>query len=330
MDLLHTLQLAAIGASAPFVGILESGRSRFFWVYLLTGALIAWWVYQHEAEARQKGSFFRYLLPGDIWGHKSARVDLWLILINGAFWTALAGGLIIGASAIAAWALQGAQALGLWDGTTSRTAWTPLVITAYTLCVFVADDFMHFYSHYLAHRWAWLWEFHKIHHSAEVLTPLTADRFHPVDALWTTTFKAVAIGLVTAGFMLAFPGHISGWTVAGVNVLLFAFNLAGGALRHSHIWFDFGPEVDRWVISPAMHQIHHSSETRHWDKNMGGTLSCWDRWFGTLYVPRGKESFVLGAGPDTPAYRSVWHCYAAPFVMLARKLVPALEDKRAA
>ena len=43
----------------------------------------------------------------------------------------------------------------------------------FTISFFIVDDFSKFLVHMLMHKIKFLWCFHKIHHSAEVLTPMT-------------------------------------------------------------------------------------------------------------------------------------------------------------
>jgi sterol desaturase/sphingolipid hydroxylase (fatty acid hydroxylase superfamily) len=67
-------------------------------------------------------------------------------------------------------------------------------------------------------------------------------------------------------------------------------------------------------VSPAQHQIHHSSQPRHFDKNIGFIFAFWDWAAGTLYVPRHKEDFALGLhGGEHRAFNSVWKLYLLPF-----------------
>ena len=70
-------------------------------------------------------------------------------------------------------------------------------------------------------------------------------------------------------------------------------------------------------ISPAQHQIHHSALPKHFGKNCGFALAIWDWAFGTLYVPKERETFPLGlrAEPD-PAWHTVTQFYWRPIVSL--------------
>ena len=43
-----------------------------------------------------------------------------------------------------------------------------------------------------------------------------------------------------------------------------------------------------------MHQLHHSAELRHRDRNFGTQLAIFDWLFGTLYIPAAREQYRLG------------------------------------
>ena len=60
-------------------------------------------------------------------------------------------------------------------------------------------------------------------------------------------------------------------------------------LRHSHVWITYGRIMERLLISPAQHQIHHSKNKVHFDRNFGVVLAIWDGMFGTLELA-GKKT----------------------------------------
>jgi sterol desaturase/sphingolipid hydroxylase (fatty acid hydroxylase superfamily) len=68
-------------------------------------------------------------------------------------------------------------------------------------------------------------------------------------------------------------------------------------ILHSELPLSLGP-LDYIFMSARMHQIHHSAEFRHRDKNFGGTLSVFDWIFGTAYRPAAGESFRRGLSDD--------------------------------
>src|SRR5690606_24355142 len=84
--------------------------------------------------------------------------------------------------------------------------------------------------------------------------------------------------------------------------------------RHSHIWLNYPEWLSHIFISPAQHQIHHSTEVRHFDKNLGLIFAFWDKLFGTLYVPKGYEKFSFGINKKKPnPFNNVWDMYVQPF-----------------
>jgi sterol desaturase/sphingolipid hydroxylase (fatty acid hydroxylase superfamily) len=100
--------------------------------------------------------------------------------------------------------------------------------------------------------------------------------------------------------------------VLGANVFIFLFNLFGANLRHSHIWLSWGNRVENWFISPAQHQIHHSMDKSHYDKNFGSALAIWDKLFGSLLLAGQTEQpkqFGLKANKLT----SLAQLYFRPF-----------------
>ena len=102
--------------------------------------------------------------------------------------------------------------------------------------------------------------------------------------------------------------------------------ILGANLRHSHIWLSFGPFVEHIFFSPAQHQIHHSTDPRHFNKNFASDLSIWDWMFGSLYVTHGKENIRVGLveSDGRNSYKSVWDMYVQPFhhIFFSRKKAP--------
>jgi sterol desaturase/sphingolipid hydroxylase (fatty acid hydroxylase superfamily) len=82
--------------------------------------------------------------------------------------------------------------------------------------------------------------------------------------------------------------------------------------------------VSHVLSSPAQHQIHHSCEERHIDKNFAQIFSLWDWAFGTLYIPRKKETFQMGlSNAEHREYYSLWGCYVRPVVKASRLMASA-------
>src|SRR5260370_38219114 len=171
----------------------------------------------------------------------------------------------------------GAQAPSPWP------AWT--ILTMATVLQLMAYEFAYWFAHYLFHKIPALWEFHKVHHSAEVLTTFTELRQHPVEILAFVNLIGLATGLVFGVITYVFGPGVQPFTLLNGNILLMMFLITYGHLRHSHMWIVFRGPVGRILQSPAHHQIHHSDNPKHYDKTLGFSLALWDWSFGPLPIP---------------------------------------------
>jgi sterol desaturase/sphingolipid hydroxylase (fatty acid hydroxylase superfamily) len=200
-----------------------------------------------------------------------------------------------------------------------------------TVLSFLLADFGFFLSHYLLHRIPILWHFHEVHHSAEVLTPVSVYRVHPVEEIVNGCVGAV-VGALGAATYAAIAGRdVTPFTLFGVNVFMFGFFLVAFQLRHTHVWLSYGPVLSRLFISPAQHQIHHGRDTQHWGKNYGFVLAIWDIAFRSLYVPRTRETIRFGTDTDPAHFASVPKLYFLPFVKAVREVAgwwPCLRRSR--
>ena len=304
---------AVVGALMPVYDFLIDGTSRYFWLYCFTGLCLAAYAYHKHKEAK---SFEATLFDKNIWLSQSAINDYIIFVLTPVLRLTVLSGLAINWKAVSAFVVTALETVGVSGGATDGTAL--LLGGALTVTLFLVDDFLRWYVHYTFHRIPELWEFHKVHHSAEVLNFATAERHHPVEVIMTGAVLALGMGVINGVFIGLFGDKLTVTTVAGANVFLFAFNIFGGVLRHSPFWVSFGPRVERWVISPAMHHIHHSNKPEHFDRNYGGALAIWDRMAGSLHIPKGREIEGFGIGEETADYRSFAVILFRPFVAAAR------------
>ncbi|MEQ1716580.1 MAG: sterol desaturase family protein [Hyphomicrobium sp.] len=305
----------AVSVLMPIRDFLTDPTSRYFWVYCATGLAIAAIVHSQRNEAR---SFRDTLFDRNVWASKSAINDYLILAVTPMLRLTVLSWAFINWEKVRDFVVTMLTGFGVSGSVNDATAITLGIVLTITL--FVVDDFLRWLAHYTFHRIPELWEFHKVHHSAEVLNFATAERHHPVEVLMTAALLTTAFGVINGLFIAFFGDKVTVSTVAGANIFLFAFNIAGGALRHSPFWISFGPRVEKWIISPAMHQIHHSDKPEHYDRNMGGSLAVWDRMFGTLHIPRGREIEGFGIGAETPDFRSFEVIMLRPFQAAARLL----------
>lgn len=289
--------------------------SRHYWFFMLCYLLIALACYRIANSKGESHSFISYLFPAEIYKHQSVLTDfkIWIVLI--LFLKLGAFPFIFGAIYSVMSLLERATDLLGPQWQVPRTDKTPTFAdrALYTIVFTLFMDFGFFVIHYCQHKISWLWAFHKVHHSAEVLTPFTANRHHPVDYI---THATVAFTIQAFGYFLftRFYGNdIDRLYIIQTSAIHFFYYMSANC-RHSHIWLSFGPKISCLFVSPAMHQIHHSTAPQHYDKNFGYVLSIWDWLFRTRYIPVQKEAITVGLLPGEKRYSGFIEMMWRPFV----------------
>lgn len=287
--------------------------------YLASAALIAavYWYFKGEKEG-----LIAYLFPKKLYQHPSSRVDLYLSSIN----CILTGvGFFAVLYAVPTFTLLGIEVLSTLWATLWGTLWerssVETTVAAGTLAavlLVLTQDFCRYVTHYVHHKHPLLWPFHAVHHSAEVLTPLTFLRGHPVYYMIQQLIMSVLIGTMQAVILFCIVGQIEAWVVYTTAAVFQLYMVTGAHLRHSHVALRYPPWLEHILISPAQHQIHHSSDRRHHDKNFGEIFAFWDWIFGTLYITDGSEKLVYGLGDSQgkkikQPYPSVRTALSRPF-----------------
>ena len=252
--------------------------------YLFCAVLIAYLLYRFR---KTKGGFWAWLVPKRIYAHPSHMLDIKLFVL-GRLLTLV--GLF---NKIAVTSVVAVLVSGWIAGDTPETS-TQLNPWLIALAIFVLNDFIVYWVHRIYHENRWLWPLHSLHHSAEVLTPVTAYRQHPLSDIISGAAVSLGFGLAQGLFLGLLGAEFTGAQIAGVNSFFFILNVLMANFRHSHIWVSFGPFWERLIISPAQHQIHHSLEPRHHNKNYGENFAIWDWMFGSLYIPQEQEEFGVG------------------------------------
>jgi sterol desaturase/sphingolipid hydroxylase (fatty acid hydroxylase superfamily) len=261
----------------------------------------------------------RALMPRRILSSRSGRLDIASFLFS-----------MLVAGAVLGWALVSAN---WWTGLTQHaladvpalplSVPTPLAAVLMTLVLFIAYELAYWTNHWLSHHVAWLWAFHKVHHTAESLSLLTNFRVHPVDTIVFYNMASALAG-VTAGIMrhLFGPG-MTEVSVGGANLLVFLGSIVLSYLQHSHLWIATTGRWGRLILSPAHHQLHHSTDPRHHNRNLGSTIGLFDWVFGTLLVPTSKRQNlrfgIASLDHDPHGFKGA---LLVPFAEASRGLLP--------
>jgi len=313
VDLIDTINETGFSVLDP--------SKRLFWGNILGAALIMILIPGVDKIGR-----FKTLFSRKIWFHKSSQADLKIVVVNTLIRLFLFPASILSSTVIAA----GLSLLLTYIfGAKPQFGYPPVVTTTiFTLVLFLADDFARFYVHTLQHRWPLFWVFHQTHHSALVLTPLTLLRTHPFEIFVARLRNAITYGVVTGVFFYCIGESVTAWDILGTEVLGFAVNFLGANLRHSQVWLHFGP-LERVFISPAAHQVHHSIDPKHYDRNFGVCLAVWDKMFKTHFDPRSVQlplRFGLLDSPLSDPRQRLHVLYFQPFVDLWNLRRPRYPD----
>ena len=167
--------------------------------------------------------------------------------------------------------------LGLFN----QVAWPWWVEFALTI---VLIDLAYYLQHYLLHRVPMLWRMHRTHHTDQEYDFSTGVRFHPFEAVYTTTVVMAVILALGAPPVAVFVSQL----------------LSIGVAFFEHANVRMPGRMDRALrllfVTPDMHRIHHSQDIHEGESNFSNMFSFWDRLFGT-YVDQpaaGHDGIVFG------------------------------------
>lgn len=151
----------------------------------------------------------------------------------------------------------------------------------------VLMDYTLYLWHVLTHRLPFLWRFHVAHHVDLDLDASTALRFHFAELVLSVPFRAAQV-LVLGTAPLSF----SVWQ----NFLFLSI-----MFHHSNVRLPLEVErkLNKLVVTPRMHGIHHSIVREETDSNWSSGLTVWDWLHGTLRLGVPQGEVIIGV----PAYR---------------------------
>jgi len=155
----------------------------------------------------------------------------------------------------------------------------------------VLMDYTFYLWHILMHRVPLLWRFHLVHHVDLDLDASTALRFHFTEMLASIPWRAGQVALIGLT-----PLTFSVWQCFFLISILF---------HHSNVSLPFRWErlLNKFIVTPRMHGIHHSIVERETNSNWSSGLTIWDWLHGTLRlnVPQGEVTIGIPAFQEPKA-----------------------------
>lgn len=153
---------------------------------------------------------------------------------------------------------------------------------------FIGVDFCYYWMHRLSHEVGFMWAAHVVHHQSEEYNLSVALRQSSLQPLFKWLFY---------------------WPLAvlGVPLLVFlpfaALNRLYQFWLHTRLIKRLGPL--EWLFNtPSHHRVHHGQNAEYIDRNHGGTLIIWDRFFKTFEPERAEV--VYGVTEPTRSWNPLW------------------------
>jgi len=143
-------------------------------------------------------------------------------------------------------------------------------------------DYTLYIWHVLTHKNSFLWRFHRVHHADLDLTASTAIRFHFGEISISVLFRAGQILLIGVS-----PEALKIWQ----NLLFISI-----FFHHSNVRLpkNFEENLEKFIITPRLHGIHHSEIQTQMDSNWSSGLSVWDKIHGTFQNGIEENTFRIG------------------------------------
>jgi alkylglycerol monooxygenase len=157
------------------------------------------------------------------------------------------------------------------------------------ILLFIGVDFFYYWFHRLAHEISFLWGSHVVHHQSEEYNLTVALRQAWLQGAfsWVFYLPLAFIGFSPATFI----------TIASLQTL-YQFWI------HTKLIGKMNPVFEYVFNTPSHHRVHHGVNPKYIDRNHGGTLIIFDRWFGTFQLE--EEEVVYGITKQTNSWNPVW------------------------
>ena len=182
-------------------------------------------------------------------------------------------------------------------------AYAPL---AYWAVLVICQDFMFYWLHRIDHFCRLFWAVHVTHHSSEEFNLTVGFRSSVFQPLYRFIYF---IPLAFLGFK-------------GIDIMfIYSATQIFGILIHTQTINKLG-FLEYILVTPSHHRVHHGSNVRYLDKNMGMLLIVWDKLFGTFQQEEATDPVKYGLTQNINSNNPVtivFHEWQQMFRDLSRK-----------
>ncbi len=159
----------------------------------------------------------------------------------------------------------------------------------YWTVLIVAEDFLFYWLHRVDHYCRLFWAVHVTHHNSEEFNLSVGFRSSVFQPLYRFIYF---IPLALFGFK-------------GIDIM-FAYSATQifGILVHTQSIKKLGV-LEYILVTPSHHRVHHGSNVRYLDKNMGMFLIIWDKLFGTFQAEEESDPVKYGLTKNIETHHPV-------------------------
>jgi len=148
--------------------------------------------------------------------------------------------------------------------------------------------------HRLNHEIAFLWRFHRMHHSDPAMDVTTALRFHIGELIISSFLRfgiIILLGMTTFEIIL--------YEMIMLPIIYF---------HHSNFFlpYQWDKRIRTVFITPWMHWVHHSNIKEESNTNYGTIFSWWDRLAKTFKIRKDPKEIIYGVeGLSDPHWQTI-------------------------
>ncbi len=181
----------------------------------------------------------------------------------------------------------------------------------YWIAIFITEDFLYYWEHRFDHQIRLFWAVHVTHHSSEEFNLTTGFRSSVFQPLYR--------------FIYFIPLALLGFSPIDI-IFVFAATQLYGILVHTQYIDKMSFWFEALFVSPSHHRVHHASNVKYLDRNMGMLLIIWDKLFGTFKKENDSEKIVYGLTKPlderhhpvrivTHEWQSIWNDLKKPIAL---------------
>ncbi len=189
---------------------------------------------------------------------------------------------------------------------------------AYWIALVVAEDFLYYWLHRFDHEIRFFWATHVTHHSSTRMNITVGFRSSVFQPLYR--------------FIYFFPLALAGFQPLDIMFIYTATQI-WGILVHTELIDNLG-WIEKILVTPSHHRVHHASNPKYLDKNMGMLFITWDKLFGTFQEeisPKAYQPIQYGLTKNIEnpnpvnlvfsEWHQIWHDIFQPKITLKQRFL---------